>query len=242
MAERIYTIGDEGGLEPLEEAPFSTEDELQALIAGHPELLDGEQVRPGDPRRWILITREKGISEHPDAGARWSIDHLIVDQDAVPTLAEVKRGSNPEIRRTVVGQMLEVCRARLPDLDGTTSYVGHSRNQPAHGNLILLRNWASCCNPTESRMPTRFGKVLKRISRRGDFVCCSLRTISLIPSNGSSSSSTRRCPISKSSQWKSSASKADRRRRLCQGSSEESRDRRVTGRQARAGSSRANRS
>ena len=107
MAERIYTIGDEGGLEPLEEAPFSTEDELQALIAGHPELLDGEQVRPGDPRRWILITREKGISEHPDAGARWSIDHLIVDQDAVPTLAEVKRGSNPEIRRTVVGQMLE---------------------------------------------------------------------------------------------------------------------------------------
>ncbi len=107
MAERIYTIGDEGGLEPLEEAPFSTEDELQALIAGHPELLDGEQIRPGDPRRWILITREKGISEHPDAGARWSIDHLIVDQDAVPTLAEVKRGSNPEIRRTVVGQMLE---------------------------------------------------------------------------------------------------------------------------------------
>ena len=107
MAERIYTIGDEGGLEPLEEAPFSTEDELQALIAGHPELLDGEQVRPGDPRRWILIAREKGISEHSDAGARWSIDHLIIDQDAVPTLAEVKRGTNPEIRRTVVGQMLE---------------------------------------------------------------------------------------------------------------------------------------
>ncbi len=64
-------------------------------------------MRPGDPRRWILITREKGIAETPDAGARWSIDHLIVDQDAVPTLVEVKRGSNPEIRRTIVGQMLE---------------------------------------------------------------------------------------------------------------------------------------
>ena len=64
-------------------------------------------MRPGDPRRWILITREKGIAETPDSGARWSIDHLIVDQDAVPTLAEVKRGSNPEIRRTIVGQMLE---------------------------------------------------------------------------------------------------------------------------------------
>ena len=107
IAERIYTRAERGRLEPLEEKPFSTEDELQALIAEHPELLDGEQIRPGDPRRWILISREKGIAETSDAAARWAIDHLIIDQDAVPTLAEVKRGSNPEIRRTIVGQMLE---------------------------------------------------------------------------------------------------------------------------------------
>ena len=107
MAERIYTRAERGRLEPLEEKPFSTEDELQALIAEHPELLDGEQIRPGDPRRWILISREKGIAETSDASARWAIDHLMIDQDAVPTLAEVKRGSNPEIRRTIVGQMLE---------------------------------------------------------------------------------------------------------------------------------------
>ncbi len=107
MAERIYTRGEQGGLEPLEEEPFSTEDELQSLIAQHPELLDGEQIRPGDPRRWLLITREKGIAETPDSGARWAVDHLIVDQDAVPTLVEVKRGLNPEIRRTIVGQVLE---------------------------------------------------------------------------------------------------------------------------------------
>ncbi len=107
MAERIYTRAERGGLEPLEEERFSTEDELQVLIAEHPELLDGEQIRPGDPRRWILITREKGIAETSDAAARWAIDLLIIDQDAVPTLAEVKRGSNPEIRRTIVGQMLE---------------------------------------------------------------------------------------------------------------------------------------
>ena len=107
MAERIYTRGERGGLEPLEEEPFSTEDELQALIAEYPELLDGEQIRPGDPRRWILITREQGIADTPDAADRWSVDLLIVDQDAVPTLAEVKRGSNREIRRTIVGQLLE---------------------------------------------------------------------------------------------------------------------------------------
>ncbi len=107
MPERIYNRGGDGGLEPLQEQPFSTEDELQALIAQHPELLDGEQIRPGNPRRWILISREKGISQTPGSGVWWSLDHLIVDQDAVPTLVEVKRGSNSEIRRTIVGQMLE---------------------------------------------------------------------------------------------------------------------------------------
>ena len=107
MAEHIYTRVEGGGLEQLEEEPFATEPELQRLIAEHPELLDGEQIRPGDPRRWILITREKGIAETSDAGARWSVDHLIVDQDAVPTLIEVKRGSNPDIRRKIIGQMLE---------------------------------------------------------------------------------------------------------------------------------------
>ena len=107
MPERIYTTADDGGLEALEETQFATEAELQALIAKHPELLDGEQIRPGDSRRWILITREKGIAPAPGEAARWSVDHLIIDQDAVPTLAEVKRGSNPEIRRTIVGQLLE---------------------------------------------------------------------------------------------------------------------------------------
>ena len=107
MAERIYNRSKTGALAPLNEEPFATEDELQELLAEHPELLDGKQVRPGDPRRWLLIKREKGIAESSDTGARWSLDHLIVDQDAVPTLVEVKRGSNSEIRRTIVGQMLE---------------------------------------------------------------------------------------------------------------------------------------
>ena len=108
MTERIYTWDQRGRLEPLEEARFGKEDELQALIAEHPEVLDGEQMRPGDPLRWILITREQGIAESSsDPAARWAVDHLIVDQDAVPTLVEVKRGASAEIRRTIVGQMLE---------------------------------------------------------------------------------------------------------------------------------------
>ena len=106
MAERIYTRDRGKGLEPLEEEPFRSENALQALIAEYPELLDGRQMRPDNPRRWILITREKGIAESSDASERWSLDHLLIDQDAVPTLVEVKRGSNPERQRNVIGQLL----------------------------------------------------------------------------------------------------------------------------------------
>ena len=107
MTEWIYARDQQGRLEPLEGERFEKEDELQALIAEHPELLDGTQMRPEDPLRWILIAREQGIAESSDAAARWAVDLLLTDQEARPTLVEVKRGSNPEIRRTVVGQMLE---------------------------------------------------------------------------------------------------------------------------------------
>ena len=106
MAERIYTRDRGKGLEPLEEEPFRSENALQTLIAEYPEVLDGRQMRPDNPRRWILITREKGIAESSDATERWALDHLLVDQDAVPTLVEVKRGSNPQLQRNVIGQLL----------------------------------------------------------------------------------------------------------------------------------------
>ena len=95
VGERIYARSQDGRLEPLEEQGFATEDDLQALIADHPDLLDGKQIQPDNPRRWILVTREKGIAESPGASHRWAVDHLVVDQDAVPTLVEVKRASNP---------------------------------------------------------------------------------------------------------------------------------------------------
>ncbi len=106
MTECIYTRDPQGRLEPLAGASFEKEDELQALIAEHPELLDGRQMRPEDPLRWILIAREQGIAESSDAAARWAVDLLLADQDALPTLVEVKRRANSEIHRTVVGQML----------------------------------------------------------------------------------------------------------------------------------------
>ena len=91
----------------MAEEPFALEDTLQKLVADHPKLLSGEQINPNDPRRWILIRREQGIADTEDGSYRWALDHLLIDQDAIPTLVETKRSDNSEIRRTVVGQMLD---------------------------------------------------------------------------------------------------------------------------------------
>jgi len=103
----IYLLRGEGELVEMTERPYSTEDVLQALLAQHPSLLAGDQFSSSTPRRWILVAREMSLPDQEDGGGRWSVDHLFVDQDAVPTLVEVKRSSDTRIRREVVGQMLD---------------------------------------------------------------------------------------------------------------------------------------
>lgn len=102
----IY-IRDGERLEPMEEEPFDYEEDLQALVAKHPELLEGALISPENPRRWALVTREQGIAATLGDSDWWAVDHLFVDQDAMPTLVEAKLGANSEVRRKVVGQMLD---------------------------------------------------------------------------------------------------------------------------------------
>ena len=54
-------------------------------------------------------------------GNRWALDHLLIDQDAIPTLVEVKRSENSEIRRAIVGQMLD--------------YAAHARHTWSAGDI-----------------------------------------------------------------------------------------------------------
>ncbi|WP_434344723.1 hypothetical protein ACN6A1_18425 [Myxococcus virescens] len=104
----IFVKGADGGLNPFDaKNGYASEAELQKLIADHPELLRGDQMDPEDPRRWLLIGREVGIPGGLGQSDRWSIDHVFIDHDAVPTLIEVKRSSDARIRREVVGQLIE---------------------------------------------------------------------------------------------------------------------------------------
>jgi hypothetical protein len=103
----VFVLDDNNTLASLEAAHFASEDDFQVLIAKFPELLAGDQIDPSNPRRWVLVRREAAIPSEEFGGGRWSLDHLFLDQDGVPTLVEVKRQTDTRIRREVVGQMLD---------------------------------------------------------------------------------------------------------------------------------------
>lgn len=76
------------------------EDEMQGLIADHPEVIADEDGA------LLLVRREQPIADG-EADARWSLDHLFVNREGVPVLVEVKRAVDTRLRREVVGQMLD---------------------------------------------------------------------------------------------------------------------------------------
>src|SRR5260370_10390702 len=107
MSGGIFLLQGGGDLVEMKEQPYDTEDVLQQLLARYPNLLAGDQMDTAAPRRWLLVSREMGVPDEKDGGDRWSLDHLFLDQDAIPTLVEVKRSNATRIRREVVGQMLD---------------------------------------------------------------------------------------------------------------------------------------
>lgn len=107
MDSIIYLIQDDDRLVEMAEQEYDSEDLLQKLLAQYPKLLAGDQINSMTPRRWLLVKREAGLPSEDGGVVRWSVDHLFLDQDAIPTLVEVKRSTDTRIRREVVGQMLD---------------------------------------------------------------------------------------------------------------------------------------
>ena len=103
----VFVLRDPTTLIPMQTASFASEDDFQHLLANFPELLAGDQIDADTPRRFILVAREQPVASEEGGGNRWSLDHLFLDQEGIPTLVEVKRGTDTRIRREVVGQMLD---------------------------------------------------------------------------------------------------------------------------------------
>ncbi len=107
MSDSIFLVGDDGSLAEMASTAYEAEADLQKLLADNIHLLPGAQIDRDRPRRWLLVKREAGIPDREGGGAWWAVDHLAVDQDAVPTFVEVKRASDTRARREVVAQMLD---------------------------------------------------------------------------------------------------------------------------------------
>lgn len=106
MSGPIFVLNPKGDLVPIYEQPYETEDVFQKILAKYPELLLGSDERTP----WsglLLVAREQGVPIEEGGGDYFSLDHLFVDQNGVPTLVEVKRRSDTRNRREIVAQMLD---------------------------------------------------------------------------------------------------------------------------------------
>lgn len=107
MNPGIFLIQDNEDLVEMNEQAYDSEKLLQTWLAKYPALLVGGQIDSTDPRRFLLIEQECGVPSEEAGSDRWKIDHLFLDQEAIPTIVEVKRSTDTRIRREVVGQILD---------------------------------------------------------------------------------------------------------------------------------------
>jgi len=107
MGGGIYLIDDDDRLVEMTEKAYDSEDQLQELLEKYPNILAGDQIDRATPRRWLSINRESAIAPEEDGVDRWNLDHLFIDQDGIPTLVEVKRSRDAEMRQKMLGQMID---------------------------------------------------------------------------------------------------------------------------------------
>ncbi|WP_341730533.1 hypothetical protein [Microcoleus sp. EPA2] len=107
MAGGIYLIQDDDRLLEMMEQPYDSEDQLQDLLVTYPNLIAGDQIDRATARKWLLISREVSVPSDEETAVQWSLDHLFIDQNAVPTLVDVRRTPNAALRQQVLGQSID---------------------------------------------------------------------------------------------------------------------------------------
>jgi hypothetical protein len=105
---QIYRVKEDfSTVAALRQRAFSEADHIQKLIERNLDLLPSEDIGGTEPRRWLLIKNEMPVAS-PETGAnQWSLDLLVGDQQAIPTLIECKLANNGESHREILGQLFE---------------------------------------------------------------------------------------------------------------------------------------
>ena len=105
MAGKIYLINNDDELVEINEKKHTRELDFQDIIKTHPDLIPGDQIDSEDPRRWLFVGEE--VHFPTLGGGDIRLDLLFLDQDGIPTLVEMKKSDNKELKREVASQILE---------------------------------------------------------------------------------------------------------------------------------------
>lgn len=92
-------VTEEGREHILSKLRYAAESELQGYLCKYPELIPLEEIMDNAPRL-VCIGEEVEIPSG-------YIDLLFIDENGTLTIVETKLARNPEIRRKVIGQIME---------------------------------------------------------------------------------------------------------------------------------------
>lgn len=116
MGSHVFVVDGESGLRPLRRVEFPTEKQLDGYIERYPDLLASALSSDERELRFILVETQAPIDDPESRSGRWAADALFLDQYGVLTIVEDKLSGNPEIRRKIIGQMIEYAANLLETL------------------------------------------------------------------------------------------------------------------------------
>lgn len=127
MARKIFVLKDkdvsvfnESDYKEIKIMNSKNEVALQKCIEKFPELIPADQINPSNPPIFIVIKSEAGVTPG-------SIDILLLDNSGVLTIVETKLYQNREIRRTIIGQVIEYASHLI--MEWTKEDVRNSANE-----------------------------------------------------------------------------------------------------------------
>lgn len=105
MDNKLYLMND-GQANEMQARKYEKEADLQKIIKDNPDLL-ARSMEDGTCKKLYLVKQEYSIKELEYGSISYSLDHIMVDEEGIPVLVEVKRSSDTRIKREVVAQMLD---------------------------------------------------------------------------------------------------------------------------------------
>lgn len=136
----IYQIRENGQLAEMKAQSCDSAYSLKQLLANNPSLLAGEQIDPFDPRRWLSIATQLPVPSAAYDQERGVVDHLFVDQDAMPTLVQIVTSNDHNFWELSIAKLLDYAAhgvsywsiSYLQD-----HFAAHWRDQGRDGENIL---------------------------------------------------------------------------------------------------------